>query len=51
MFKNEVGDNLDKSLVHLYREQMRESIASDQGASPATLDRRGSAEEQEWVTR
>ena len=51
MFKNEVGDNLDKSLVHLYREQMRESIASDLDASPATLDKRGSAGEQEWVTK
>ena len=49
--KNEVGDNWDKYLVHLYQVQMRESIASDQGASPATLDRRGSAEEQEWDTR
>ena len=42
---------MDKSLVHLYQEQMRESIASDQGASPATLDKRGSAGEQEWVTK
>ena len=49
--KNEVGDNWDKYLVHLYQVQMRESIASDQGASPAILDRRGSAGEQEWVTK
>ena len=49
--KNEVGDNWDKYLVHLYQVQMRESIASDQGASPATLDKRGSAGEQEWVIK
>ena len=49
--KNEVGDNWDKFLVHLYQVQTRESIASDQGASPATLDKRGSAGEQEWVTK
>ena len=49
--KSEVGDSLDKFLVHLYLEQMRENIANDLGASPATLDKRGSAGEQEWVIK
>ena len=51
VYKKEVGDNLDKFLVHLCQEQMRKSTASDRGVSPAILAKKGSAGEQEWVMK